>query len=121
MAVHLEDLSSMDFGDVVEPGGEEVPVTRPGEILRHDFMEPFGLSANALAGALSVPANRVTGILNGNRRVTAETALRLARYFGTTPQFWLNLQERYELTVTAAQHGERIEREVKPRTNEIAR
>lgn len=78
-------------------------------------MEPLDLSANALARALNVPANRITAILNGNRRITADTALRLARYFGTTPQFWLNLQEHYDLTVTAAEKGERIVREVAPR------
>ena len=68
----------------------------PGEILREE-LEAAGLSANALAKALGVPVNRITAILNGQRGVTADTALRLARYFGTTPQLWLNLQRTWEL------------------------
>ncbi|KPV41857.1 hypothetical protein AN478_00175 [Thiohalorhabdus denitrificans] len=118
MSIRIEDLEKTDFEEVVEAGGEEIAPTRPGDVLRHDFMEPFGLSANALARALNVPPNRITGILNGTRRLTADTALRLARYFGTTPHFWLNLQEQYELAVTAAEHGERIEQEVEPRSRE---
>ena len=70
----------------------------PGEILRGELDE-LGLSANALAKALAVPTNRITAILKGQRGVTADTALRLSRYFGTTPQFWLNLQKTYELRV----------------------
>ena len=68
----------------------------PGEILR-DELDALGLSANALSKALDVPVNRITAILNGQRGVTANTALRLARYFGTTPQVWLNLQKTWEL------------------------
>ena len=68
----------------------------PGEILR-DELQALGLSANALSKALDVPVNRITAILHGQRGVTADTALRLARYFGTTPQVWLNLQKTYEL------------------------
>lgn len=120
MSIRIEDLENTDYEEEVEAGGEEVAPTRPGDILRHDFMEPFGLSANALAGALSVPPNRITGILNGARRVTADTALRLARYFGTTAYFWLNLQEQYDLTVTAAEQGERIAQEVEPLSREGA-
>ena len=120
MSIRIEDLKETDFEGLVEADGEEVAPTRPGDILRHDFMEPLGLSANAVARALNVPPNRVTAILNGTRRLTADTALRLARYFGTTPHFWLNLQEQYELTVTAAEHGERIEKEVEPRVREGA-
>jgi len=118
MSIRIEDLAQTDFEEEVEAGGEAVAPTRPGDILRHEFMEPFGLSANALARALSVPPNRITAILNGSRRLTADTALRLARYFGTSPHFWLNLQEHFDLTVTAAEHGERIEREVEPRGRE---
>jgi len=118
MSIRTDDLQQTDFEEVVEAGGEDIAPTRPGDILRHEFMEPFGLSANALARALSVPPNRITAILNGSRRLTADTALRLARYFGTSPHFWLNLQEHYDLTVTAAEHGERIEREVEPRGRE---
>lgn len=69
----------------------------PGEVLKHDFMEPCGLSSNALAKALGVTAARVNDIVRGRRGITAGTALRLARYFGTDARSWLNLQQRYEL------------------------
>ncbi len=85
----------------------------PGEILGEELQE-LGLSANALAKALDVPTNRVTAILKGQRGVTADTALRLARYFGTTPQLWQNLQKAFELRVAEIESGpliaERVQR-----------
>lgn len=87
----------------------------PGEILREEFMEPLGLSANALAVALRVPAPRVNDIVRERRGITPDTALRLARYFGTTPQFWMNLQTSYDLKLALRDIGSRIEREVLPR------
>ena len=78
-------------------------------------MKPLGLSANALALALRVPANRIGAIVKGERAVSADTALRLARYFGTTAQFWLNLQTRHDLSVTEKESGEKIVRDVNPR------
>jgi addiction module HigA family antidote len=69
----------------------------PGEVLREEFLVPLELSANALAQAIGVPANRISTIVAGERNVTADTALRLARALGTTPEFWLNLQQSYEL------------------------
>ena len=86
----------------------------PGEILR-DEMEVLGVSANSLAKALRVPGNRITAILNGQRGVTADTALRLARYFGTTPQVWLNLQKTWELRRAEMEVGHEIESHVEPR------
>ena len=86
----------------------------PGEILREELNE-LGLSANALSKALDVPVNRITAILNGQRGVTAATALRLARYFGTTPQVWLNLQQTYELRRAEIAVGRRIAAQVTPR------
>ena len=86
----------------------------PGEILR-DELETLGLSANALSKALDVPVNRITAILNGQRGVTANTALRLARYFGTTPQVWLNLQKTYELRRAEIEAGREIAERVRPR------
>ena len=71
----------------------------PGEILKHDFMEPFGLSATALAKAIGVTPARINEIVRGRRGITAATALRLARYFGTDAQSWMNLQDRYELSL----------------------
>jgi addiction module HigA family antidote len=84
----------------------------PGEVLAEDFMAPRGLTANKLALDLHVPANRLTEIIRGRRALTAETALRLARYFGTSPGFWMNLQSQFELELTKDERGAAIEREV---------
>lgn len=84
----------------------------PGYILETEFLDEYGLSAYALAKALRVPTNRITGIIRGERGITADTALRLARYFGTTPEFWLNLQMHYDLTTTSRREARRIDREV---------
>lgn len=89
--------------------------THPGEVLREEFMEPLGLTGNALSIALRVPATRIGEIVNERRGISADTALRLARYFGTTPQFWLNLQSDHDLSVAASEHGAEIERDVHPR------
>src|SRR4051812_46790804 len=87
----------------------------PGEILREEFLVPLGLSANQLAIHLHVPANRISGIANGSRAVSADTALRLGRYFKTSPEFWMNLQKTYELRLAEEQAGKMIEREVHAR------
>ncbi len=89
--------------------------THPGEILLEEFMKPLGLTANALALALRVPANRIGAIVKGERAVSADTALRLARYFGTSAQFWLNLQTSHDLSVTEKDTGKDIARDVNPR------
>jgi addiction module HigA family antidote len=101
----------------VSGGGTGRIRTHPGEVLREEFMAPLGLSANALALALRVPATRIGAIIRDDspRAVSADTALRLARYFGTTPEFWLNLQTAYDLSLTVAAVGARIERDVHPR------
>jgi addiction module HigA family antidote len=78
-------------------------VIHPGEVLREDFMLPHKLSANRLAGAMAVPTNRITAIVNGSRGITGETALLLAKVFDTTPAFWMNLQIRYELDLAVSQ------------------
>ena len=91
----------------------------PGEILREELDE-LGLSANALAKALGVPVNRITMILNGQRGVSADTALRLARYFGTTPQLWMNLQKSWELRRAEIESGHEIEKRVMPRPSAAA-
>ena len=87
----------------------------PGEILR-DELEELEMSANAFAEALNVPANRISAILKGQRGVTADTALRLSRYLGTTPQVWLNLQKAFELRVAEIESGKDITKRIKPRT-----
>ncbi len=89
--------------------------THPGEILLEEFIRPLGLTANALALALRVPSNRIGAIVKGERAVSADTALRLARYFGTTAQFWLNLQTSHDLSLTEKQAGKDIARDVNPR------
>ena len=86
----------------------------PGEILREE-MGALELSANAFSKALGVPVNRITTILNGRRGVSADTALRLARYFGTTPEFWMNLQKTWELRRAEVAQGREIAKRVKPR------
>ena len=86
----------------------------PGEVLAEE-LEDLGLSANALAKALDVPTNRVTAILKGQRGVTADTALRLARYFGTTPQLWQNLQKAFELRMAEIESGPQIAERVQRR------
>lgn len=91
--------------------------THPGEVLREEFMRPMGLSAHALAMVLRVPATRIGAIVRetGPRAVSTDTALRLARYFGTSPQFWLNLQAAHDLSLAEAASGEMIARDVHPR------
>jgi addiction module HigA family antidote len=87
----------------------------PGETLREDFLKPLGLTANRLAMELLVPATRVSDIVRGKRAVTADTALRLARYFGTTPQFWMNLQANYDLELAQDSRGAEIAGRLRPR------
>lgn len=89
-----------------------LPPVHPGEILREEILGPLGLSANGLARELRVPVTRVNEILHERRAITADTALRLARYLGTTAQFWMNLQSSYELKITEQARGAQITREV---------
>jgi addiction module HigA family antidote len=87
----------------------------PGEVLREEFLAPLGLSAHALAQALRVPATRINDVVNERRGITADTALRLARYFGTTAEFWLNLQSAFDLRKAESELKSQIERDVLPR------
>jgi antitoxin HigA-1 len=89
--------------------------THPGKVLSEEFLNPLGTSVNALAMALRVPATRIGAIVKGERSVTADTALRLARFFGTSPEFWMNLQAMHDLTKVRLESGEAIERDVRPR------
>ena len=86
----------------------------PGEFLREDFLAPMGLSSNALALALRVPVTRISEIVRERRGITADTALRLARYFGTTPDFWMKMQLSYDLALASSQAAIRIQAEVMP-------
>jgi addiction module HigA family antidote len=89
--------------------------THPGEVLSEEFLKPFGMSVNALALALRVPTTRIAAIVKGERSVSADTALRLARFFGTSAEFWMNLQAMHDLTKTRLESGTVIERDVRPR------
>jgi addiction module HigA family antidote len=87
----------------------------PGEVLREEFLGPLGLSAHALAQAMRVSATRINGVVNERQGITADTALRLARYFGSTPEFWLNLQWAFDLRTAEAELRSQMERDVPPR------
>jgi addiction module HigA family antidote len=93
----------------------EFPPIHPGEILREEFLEPMGLSAYRLAKDINVPLTRITAILEGKRAVTADTALRLSRYFGMSERFWSNLQANYDIEVAKDALGSRLDTEVRPR------
>ncbi len=115
MAIKREDLETgrVDLSRVTT--GRRLPPVHPGEILREEFLVPMRLSAYALAKAIHVPLNRVTAILAGRRAVTADTALRLARFFGTSASLWVNLQAHHELDVARRAAEKTIAREVRPR------
>lgn len=86
--------------------------THPGEVLKEEFMAPLALSANRLSAMLDVPSNRISDLVRGRRGVSADTALRLAKCFGTTPEFWMNLQSAHDLSRAAAESGGEIDRRV---------
>jgi antitoxin HigA-1 len=98
---------------IVAPTNGMRPV-HPGEVLREDYLKPLGLSANALAQALKVPASRINDIVLERRGITVDTALRLVRYFGGDVQSWMNLQTAYEIKVAGTELAKRIEEEVQP-------
>lgn len=99
---------------IIEDAGcaDRLAPIHPGEILLEEFLKPLGLSQYRIARDLAVPPRRINEIVHGTRAITADTALRLARYFSMTPQFWLNLQTHYDLEVAKDAASERIEREV---------
>jgi len=89
-----------------------LPIT-PGDVLLEEFLKPMEISQNRLAKDINVPANRVSQIIHGKREITADTALRLGRYFGIEPEFWLNLQLRYNMKIARNKVGNKIQKEVK--------
>jgi antitoxin HigA-1 len=115
MSAKQEKLDSgrVDFGGVAT--GKRLPLIHPGEILRDDFLLPMKISVYTLAKAIKVARSRVNDIVLGRRGITADTAFRLARCFRTSPEFWINLQARYDLDATDRKLRRRIEREVTPR------
>ncbi|GAB2910108.1 hypothetical protein GCM10027093_55340 [Paraburkholderia jirisanensis] len=112
MVIKRSELESTDFSDIAT--GERISAVHPGEVLRAEFLDPRGMSVNALALALRVPAPRINDVVRGKRAVSPETALRLARYFGTSPLFWMNLQVAYELRVATEASAAQIERDIEP-------
>ena len=92
----------------------DTPPVHPGEILKADFLVPLGLSVNALSRAIGVPRTRLNDVVLGRRGISADTAVRLARYFRVSAQFWMNLQSHYELEVAEESIGERLDREIQP-------
>src|SRR3954452_14893640 len=103
---------------MITEGGDAAPQTAansPREVLNEEFLSPFGISQYRLAKDTSVPPRRINEIVRGMRAITADTALRLARYFGTTEKFWLNLQAHYDLEVEKERLGDRLAREVTKR------
>jgi addiction module HigA family antidote len=93
---------------------EKLNPVHPGEVLLEEFLKPMGLSQNRLSLEIGVHPRRINEIVLGKRRITADTALRLSRYFGTTPQFWMGLQNDYDLDVAADALGDRLDVEVRP-------
>ena len=114
MAIRFGELAKTNLSEVLARPRKRLAVTHPGQFLLTEFMEPHELTANALANALHVPANRITAILKGRRGITADTALRLSRYFGTTPDFWLNLQKDFELRMAKESAQQEIDALVMP-------
>ena len=108
------DRREVDFSDV--GSGRSLPPVHPGEILRDELLTPMSLSVYRLAREIRVSRPRLNDIVLGRRAITTDTALRLARYFGTTPDFWSNLQTRYDLDVAERTLRDRIDAEVAPRT-----
>ena len=100
-------------------GKKKLQPVHPGEVLLEEFLKPMGLSQSRVALNIGVPPRRINEIILQKRRITADTALRLARFFGTSPEFWLGLQAQYDLDVTSDKLGERLEREVKEYTKVV--
>lgn len=112
MAIKREDLRKTDFSGVVT--GSRLAPVHPGEVLLKEFIEPMNLTRYRIAKGTGVPQRRIDEICHGSRAMSADTALRLARYFGIEAQFWMNLQSRYDLEVAERESRKRIEREVTP-------
>ena len=108
----LSTITNLEVAGLEE--GARTPALHPGEMLREEFMKPLGLSSNALAMELRVPVTRISEIVRERRGITADTALRLARYFGTTPDFWMKMQMSYDLALASREVTARIEVEIFP-------
>ncbi len=116
MSIKREDVEAgrVDFSDIRNPRAKPIRPSHPSEILRDEFLAPLRITAYRLAKDIGVPVTRIAAILAGSRAVTADTALRLGRYFGMSAEFWLGLQEQYDLDKARAELGRRLEIEVAP-------
>ena len=115
MSIKRDDIDNrkINFSDIAT--GRRLPPVHPGEILRDEFLTPMGISVYELANAIKVPRSRANDIVLGRRAITTDTAMRLGRYFGTSSEFWINLQARYDLDVADRTLRRKIEHEVAPR------
>jgi addiction module HigA family antidote len=115
MTIKREDVGNrkIDFSDIST--GRRLPPVHPGEILREESLVPLGISVYELAQSLHVPRSRLNDVVLGRRAITTDTALRLGRYFGTSAEFWINLQTRHDLDVAERSMRRKIEKEVAPR------
>ena len=115
MSIKRSDLDSgrIDFKAIVT--GKRLALIHPGQILQTEFLEPLGISVYRLAKEIRVPRSRLNDIVLGRRSISGDTALRLARYFGMTPEFWINLQAHFDLDAAKRTSGARVEHEVQPR------
>jgi addiction module HigA family antidote len=112
MTIRRDELGKIDFSDV--SSGKRLAPVHPGSVLRKDFIEPMGISRYRVAKNIHVPQRRIDLICRGEAAVSADMALRLGRLFGTTPEFWINLQAQYDLEVAARAAGKAIARAVVP-------
>jgi len=115
MSIKREDIDkdTVDFSDV--RSGRRLPPIHPGTVLRDEFLTPMEISVYELANTIKAPRSRINDIVLGRRAITTDTALRLGRYFGTSPEFWINLQARYDLDVANRTVRRKIEQEIAPR------
>jgi addiction module HigA family antidote len=115
MTSRLLIITEGDKGMAIRRKGDRLVAIHPGEFLREDYLRPLGMSANALALALRVPVTRISEIVNERRGISADTALRLARYFDTSAEYWMNMQKAYELAQVIREYGSEIEKQVERR------
>ncbi|MGC1461193.1 MAG: HigA family addiction module antitoxin [Terracidiphilus sp.] len=113
MSIRSEDLAKTDFRSVTVAGGKRIAPTSPGELLRAEFLKPLGLSNYRLAKEIDVPAQRIGDIISGKRGITADTDLRLCRFFGLTDGWWLRLQGDYEMRLARAALAKKLAK-IKP-------
>lgn len=99
MSIHIKDIDCVDFSDVVEPRGRRIKPVSPGELLLEEFLKPMGITQYRLAKEIDVPAQRIGAIVTGSRTITADTDLRLCRFFGLSDGYWLRCQARYDTEI----------------------